>query len=114
MAHSKHHSGNKKATSEAQKNDAAKAYGASAVGACKQTKTNASIASPMMKSKKKNAANDPCFVDPPDDTYNPYFKDFEGERVPNFTAAEDLVLCKAYAAVLGDLTVGIDPTAETF
>ena len=35
-------------------------------------------------------------------------------RVPDFTAVEDLVLCKAYAAVSEDPNVGTDQTAETF
>ncbi len=34
--------------------------------------------------------------------------------MPNFTAVEDLVLCKAYGAVSEDPTVGTDKTAETF
>ena len=97
-----------------QKKDSAKANRASAVGACKQTKTNTAIVTSMTKCKKKNAGSDPFFVDPPDDTYAPYFKEFEGERAPNFTAVEDLVLCKAYAAVSDDPTVGTDQTAETF
>ena len=66
-----------------------KANGASAVGACKQTKTNIAIATPVTKHKKKNAGSDPLFVDPPDDAYTPCFKEFEGKRAPNFTAVED-------------------------
>ncbi len=99
---------------KAQKEDAAKAHGASAVGACKQTKTKAAIVTPTTKRKKKNAGSDPLFVDPPDDADAPQFKEFRGKRAPNFNAVEDLVLCKAYAAVSEDPTVGTDETAETF
>ena len=53
----------------------------------------------------------PLFVDPPDDAYTPYFKEFEGKRAPNFTAVEDHVLCKAYAAVSEDPAAGTDQTA---
>ena len=94
MAHSKCGSGHKKTTSKAQKKDATKANGASAVGARKQTKTNAAIATPMTKHKKKNAGSDPLFVDPPDDAYTPYFKEFEGKRAPNVTAVEDLLCAR--------------------
>ena len=110
MARSKHDSGQKKTTGKAQKKDSAKTNYASAVGARKQTKTNAAIATSVMKCKKKNAWSDPLFIDPPDDAYAP-FKEIEGKRAPNFTAVEDLVLCKAYAE---DPTVGTDQTAETF
>ncbi len=99
MAHLKCNSGHKKTTGKVQKKDAAKANDASVVGAYKQPKTNAAIVTPMTKHKKKNAWSDPLFVDPPDDAYTPYFKEFEGKRAPYyFTAVEDLVLCKTYAA----------------
>ena len=98
MAHWKHDSWNKKTTSKVQKKNAANANGASAVGACKESKTNTAIATPITKRKKKTAGSDHLFVDPPDDAYAPYFKEFEGKRAPNFTAVEDLVLCKTYAA----------------
>ncbi len=114
MAHSKHDSEQKKTMGKAQKKDAAKTNGASAVGACKQTKTNAAMVTPMTKPKKKNTGSGPLFVDPPDDAYAPYFKEFEGKRAPNFTAVEDLVLCRAYTAVSKDPTVGTDQSAETF
>jgi hypothetical protein len=68
----------------------------------------------VTKRKKKNSDANPLFVDPPDDAYAPYFKEFEGKRAPNFTTVEDLVLCKSYAAVSEDPTVGTDQTAETF
>ena len=68
----------------------------------------------MTKRRKKNSDADPLYVDPPDDAYAPYFKEFEGKMAPNFTAVEDLVLCKSYAAVSKDPTVGTNQTAETF
>jgi hypothetical protein len=68
----------------------------------------------VTKRRKKNSDANPLFVDPPDDAYAPYFKEFEGKRAPNFTTVEDLVLCKSYAAVSEDPTVGTDQTAETF
>ena len=114
MACLKRDSGQKKTTGKAQKNDAAKTNGASAIGACKQTKTNTAIVTPVTKHKKKNAGSDPLFVDPPDYAYAPYFNKFEGKRAPNFTAVEDRVLCKAYAAVSKDPIVGTDQTAESF
>ncbi len=111
MAHSKCDSMHKKRMDKGQKKDAAKANGASAVGVHKQTKTNAAIATSVMKCKKKNAGSDPLFVDPPDDAFASYFEEFEGKRASNFTAVEDLVLCKAYTAVSEDPTVGTDQTA---
>ena len=69
---------------------------------------------PVTKHMKKNTGTDPLFVDPPDDEYAPYFKEIEGKRAPNFTAVEDLVLCKAYTAVSEDCNVGADQTAEIF
>ena len=71
MAHSKFNSRHKKTMSKAQKKNAAKANGASAVGECKHTKTNTTIATPVIKRKKKNAGSDPLFVDPPDDADAP-------------------------------------------
>ncbi len=56
----------------------------------------------------------PFFVDPPDDVFAPYFEEFQSKRAPNFTAVEDLILCKAYAAVSEDPTIGTDQTVETF
>ena len=114
MAHLKRDSGQKKTMGKAQKKDAAKTNGTSAVGACKQTKTKAAIVTPTTKRKKMNAGSDPLFVDPPDDAYAPYSKEFEGKRALNFTAVEDLVLCKAFAEVSEYPTVGTDQTAETF
>ena len=107
----------KKTMGKSHKKDAVKANGASAVGArkaTKTTKTNTAMMTPVMKHRKKNAGTDPLFINPPDDEYTPYFKEFEGMRAPIFTAVEDLVLCKAYAAVSEDPTVGTDQTAETF
>ena len=66
MVHLKCDSGNKKTMGKAQKKDAAKANGASAVGAHKETKTDATIVTPLTKHKKKNAGSDPLFVDLPD------------------------------------------------
>ena len=121
MARSKGDSGN------SQRKGAPKAKGASAAGARKYTKKAASnttpvtstkkatsITTPVTKRKQKNSDANPLFVDPPDDAYAPYFKEFEGKRAPNFTTVEDLVLCKSYAAVSEDPTVGTDQTAETF
>ena len=107
-------SGKKGASGESQRKGAPKAKGASAAGARKSTKKAGSIATPVTKRRKKNSDADPLFVDPPDDAYAPYFKEFEGKRAPNFTTVEDLVLCKSYAAVSEDPTVGTDQTAETF
>ena len=107
-------SGKKGASGESQRKVAPKAKGASAVGTRKSTKKAGSIATPVTKRRKKNSDADPLFVDPPDDAYAPYFKEFEGKRAPNFTTVEDLVLCKSYAAVSEDPTVGTDQTAETF
>ena len=117
MAHLKHNSGQRKTTGKAQKKDAAKTNGASAVGArkaTKTTKTNAAMMTPVMKHRKKKAWTDPLFVDTPDDVYASYFKEFEDKRVSSFTSVDDLVLCKAYAAVSEDPTVGTNRTAETF
>ncbi len=107
-------SGKKGASGESQRKVAPKAKGASAVGTRKSTKKAGSITTPVTKRRKKNSDADPLFVDPPDDAYAPYFKEFEGKRAPNFTTVEDLVLCKSYAAVSEDPTVGTDQTAETF
>ena len=96
------------------KKDASKAKDASAAGACKAMKKVALIALPGTKQRKKNTETDLLFVNPPDDTYAPYFNEFEGKRAPNFTAVEDLVLFKGYAAVSEDHTVGTDQTAESF
>ncbi len=35
---------------------------------------------PMMNQRKKNTETDPLFINPPNDTYTPYFKEFEGKR----------------------------------
>ncbi len=51
---------------------------------------------------------------PPDDAYVPYFDKFQTKLAPNFTSVEDLILCKLYAAVSEDPTVGTDQTVETF
>ena len=107
-------SGKKGASGESQRKGAPKAKGASAAGARKSTKKAASIVMPVTKRRKKNSDTDPLFIDPPDDAYAPYFKEFEGKRAPNFTAVEDMVLCKSYAAVSKNPTVGTDQTAETF
>ena len=99
------------------KKDAAKAKGSSAVGArtaMKTSKNTPAMMTPVMKHRKKNARTDPLFVEPHDDAYTSYFKELEVKRAPNFTAVEDLVLCKAYKAVSEDPTVGTDQTAETF
>ena len=85
----------------------------SAAGARKSTKKSIAIPTPTTKRRKKNSDADPLFVDPPNDAYAPYFVEFEGKRAPNFTAMEDLVFCKSYAAVSKDPTVGTDQTAET-
>ena len=120
-------SGKKGDSGNSQRKGAPKAKGASAAGARKYTKKAASnttpvtstknatsITTPVTKRRKKNSDANPLFVDPPDDAYAPYFKEFEGKRAPNFTTVEDLVLCKSYAAVSEDPTVGTDQTAETF
>ena len=107
-------SGKKGASGESQRKGAPKAKGASAAGAHKSMKKTASITTPVAKRRKKNSETNPLFVDPPDDAYTPYFKEFEGKRAPNFTAVEDLVLCKSYTSVSKDPTVGTDQTAETF
>ena len=107
-------SGKKGASGESQRKGAPKAKGESALGTRKSTEKAGSIATPVTKRRKKNSDADPLFVDPPDDAYAPYFKEFEGKRAPNFTTVEDLVLCKSYAAVSEDPTVGTDQTAETF
>ncbi len=39
---------------------------------------------------------------------------FQSKQASNFTAVEDLVFCKAYAAVLEDSTVGTDQNEENF
>ena len=116
MAHSNCGNGlvKKGESGESQRKGAPKAKGASAAGTRKSTKKAGSITTPITKRRKKNSDADPLFVDPPDDTYAPYFKEFEGKRTPNFTAVKDLVLCKSYAAVSEDPTVGTDHTAETF
>ena len=75
-------------------------------------KKTASIVMPVMKQRKKNTETDPLFVDPPDNAYSLYFKEFESKRAPNFTAVEDLVLCKAYTAGSENRNVGINQTAE--
>ena len=106
--------GKKWASGKLQRKGAPKAKGVSAAGACKSTKKATLIATPMTKRRKKNSDANPLFVDPHDDAYAPYFKEFEGKRAPNFTAVEDLVLCKSYAAVSKDHTVGTNQTAETF
>ena len=54
---------------------------------------------PELKRRKKGNDSDPLWIDPPDDAYAPYFEEFQSKRAPNFTAVEDLILCKAYAAV---------------
>ncbi len=56
----------------------------------------------------------PLWVVPPDDAYAPYFEQFHSKQAPNFTAGEDLILCKAYAGVSENLTVGTDQSVETF
>ena len=106
--------GKKGDSGKLQRKGAPKAKGVSAAGACKSTKKAASIPTPITKWRKKNSETNPLVIDPPDDAYTPYFKEFEGKRAPNFTTVEDLVLCKSYAAVSGDPTVGINQTAETF
>ena len=106
--------GKKGKSGESQRKGAPKAKGVSAVGACKSTKKAALITTPMTNGRKKNSETNPLFVDPPDDAYAPYFKEFEGKRAPNFTAVEDLVLCKSYAIVSKDPTVGTNQTAATF
>ena len=78
--------GKKGASDKLQRMGAPKTKGASAAGACKSTKKTASIATPMTKQRKKNSETNPLFVDPPDDAYAPYFKEFEGKRAPNFIA----------------------------
>ena len=87
MAHSKcgNDLGKEGASVELKRKGAPKAKGASAAGACKATKKTASIVTPMTKQRKKNSDINPLFVDPPDDEYAPYFKEFEGKRAPNFT-----------------------------
>ena len=107
-------SGKKGASGESQRKGAPKAKGASAAGARKSTKNTASIVTPLTKRRKKNSETNPLFVDPPDDAYAPYFKECGGKRAPNFTAQEDLVLCKSYAAISKDPTVGTNQTAKTF
>ncbi len=107
-------SGKKGDSSKSQRKGAPKAKGASAAGAHKSTKKATLITTPMTKRRKKNSDANPLFVDPPDDAYAPYFKEFDGKMAPNFTTVEDLVLCKSYAAVSEDPTVGTDQTAETF
>ena len=116
MAHSNCGNGlvKKGESGESQRKGAPKAKGVSAAGARESTKKATSIATPMTKRRKKNSDTNPLFVDPPDDRYAPYFKEFEGKRAPNFTAVKDLVLCKSYAAVSKDPTVGTNQTAETF
>ena len=106
--------GKKWASGKLQRKGAPKTKGASAAGARKCTKKAASIATPVTKWIKKYSETNPLFLDTPDDAYVPYFKEFEGKRAPNFTAVEDPVLCKSYAAMSEDPTVGIDQTAETF
>ena len=107
-------SGKKGDSGELQRKGEPKAKGVSAAGACKSTKKAGLIATLVTKRRKKNSDANLLFVDPPDDAYAPYFKEFEGKRAPNFTAVEDLVLCKSYAVVSKDPTVGTDQTAETF
>ncbi len=82
--------GKEGASSESQRKGAPKAKGVSAAGACKSTKKAASIVTPMTKRRKKNSDANPLFVDPHDEAYAPYFKEFEGKRAPNFTIVEDL------------------------
>ncbi len=68
----------------------------------------------ITKRRKKGMEVHPLWNDPPDDAYAPYFEEFQSKRAPNFTPVEDLILCKAYAAVSEDPTVGTDQTVETF
>ena len=79
-----------------------------------KSKQVAIAATPITKRKKRGEDVDPLFVDPLDDAYAPYFQDFKSKRAPNFTAVEDITLCKAYAAVSEEPTVGTDQTTETF
>ncbi len=51
---------------------------------------------------------------PPDDAYAPYFEEFQSKHAPNFTAVENLILCKAYSGGLEDPTVEIDKTVNNF
>lgn len=78
------------------------------------SKKAASIVTYVMKWKKKGIETNPLFVCSPYDAYGPYFKGFESKWSPNFTAVENLVFCKTYAAVSEDPTVGIDQMAVTF
>ncbi len=80
----------------------------------KTMKNTAAMMTSVMRHRKKNDGIDPLFVDPCDEAYAPYFKEFDGQRAPNFTAVEDLVFYKACAAVSEDTTVGTNQTAETF
>ncbi len=75
--------------------------------------SKSTVAVAITKRKKKGEDADPLYVDPPDDVSAPYFEEFASKWAPNFTAVEDLVLCKAYTAVSEDPTVGMDQTVET-
>jgi len=68
----------------------------------------------ITKRRKKGMEVHPLWNDPPDDAYAPFFQEFQSKRAPNFTPVEDLILCKSYAAVSEDPTVGTDQTVETF
>ncbi len=65
-----------------QRKGAPKAKGVSAAGACKSTKKVTLITTPVTKRREKNSETNPLFIDPPDDAYVPYFKEFEGKRAP--------------------------------
>ena len=80
----------------------------------KKRASKSTVAVVITKRKKKGEYSDPLYVDPPDDVFAPYFEEFQSKRAPNFTAVEDLILCKAYAAVSEDPTIGTDQTVETF
>ncbi len=48
----------------------------------------------------------PLGNDPSDDVYAPYFEEFQSKQASNVTIVEDLILCKSYATVSEDPTVG--------
>ncbi len=55
-----------------------------------------------------------CRLTPPDKADALFFEEFQSKQAPNFTAVEDLILCKLYAAVSEDPIVGMYQAVNKF
>ncbi len=72
----------------------------------KKSEMVAIAATPATKRKKRGGFFYPLYLDPPSDAYAPNFKEFKSKRAPKVTIVKNITLCKAYAMVSEEPTVG--------